>query len=210
MAVASGGETTAIVGTGSPQEAQDLAGELRREGLRVRTIPRIGALRISGRDIGDVRAIVGDDRRVEWIEPPRDRTLFVIGSETVDEVTGREYGWAMNAIDVGEGLPFLPATLPVKVAVVDSGIDVNHADLAGRIGPTHDVLSGGTSVRDFVGHGTFVAGLISAIDGNGLGGHGVAGATTVIPIRITTNGVDQERRLGERDRDARSTPAPRS
>ena len=87
----------------------------------------------------------------------------------------------MDAIDVREGSPRFPATLPVKVAVVDSGIDVNHADLAGRIGPTYDVLTGGTGVRDFVGHGTFVAGLISAIDGNGLGGHGVAGATTVTP-----------------------------
>lgn len=189
MAAASGGETTAIVGTGSTQDAQDLATELRREGLRVRTIPRIGALRISGRDIGDVRAIVGDDRRVDWIEPPRDRTLFVIGPETLDQETGREFAWAMDAIGADAGVPYLPPTLPVKVAVVDSGIDVNHADLAGRIGPTHDVLSGGTGVRDYVGHGTFVAGLISAIDGNGLGGHGVAGATTVIPIRITTTGV---------------------
>lgn len=189
MAVASGGATTAVVGTGSPQEAQDLALELRREGLGVRTIPRIGALEISGDDIGGVRGIVGDDRRVDWIEPPHDRTLFVIAPGTVDEETGREYDWAMNAISFGEGLAHLPAALPVKVAIVDSGIDVNHADLAGRIGPTHDVLSGGSGVRDFVGHGTFVAGLISAIDGNGLGGYGVAGATTVIPIRITTNGV---------------------
>lgn len=181
--------TTAIVGTGSPQEAQELAAELRDEGLDVRTIPRIGALEVSGDDIDGVRDLVGDDRRVDWIEPNRDRTLFVIGSSTVDEETGREYSWAMNAIAVGEGLSYLPPTLPVKVAVVDSGIDVAHADLAGRIAPGYDVLTGGTGVRDFVGHGTFVAGLISAIDGNGLGGHGVAGATTVIPIRITTNGV---------------------
>lgn len=181
--------TTAIVGTGSPQEAQDLAAELRDEGLDVRTIPRIGALEVSGDDIDGVRDLVGDDRRVDWIEPNRDRTLFVIGSSTIDEETGREYSWAMNAIAVGEGLSYLPPTLPVKVAVVDSGIDVAHADLAGRIAPGYDVLTGGTGVRDFVGHGTFVAGLISAIDGNGLGGHGVAGATTVIPIRITTNGV---------------------
>jgi subtilisin family serine protease len=189
MAVAADAGTTAVVGTGSPQEAQDLAAELRREGLDVRTIPRIGALEVSGDDIDAVRHIVGDDRRVDWIEPNHDRNLFVIGSATVDAETGREYIWAMNAVSVGEGLSYLPPTLPVKVAVVDSGIDVAHADLAGRIGPTYDVLSGGTGVRDFVGHGTFVAGLISAIDGNGLGGHGVAGATTVIPIRITTNGV---------------------
>ena len=188
-ALASDGEPTTVVGAGSPQEAQALAAELRREGLEVRAIPRIGALEISGEGVGDVRRIVGDDRRVDWIEPSRDRTLFVIAADDVDEETGREYIWAMNAIAPGEGLSYIPPAVPVKVAVVDSGIDVNHADLAGRIGPTHDVLSGGTGVRDFVGHGTFVAGLISAIEGNGLGGHGVAGATTVIPIRITTNGV---------------------
>ena len=36
----------------------------------------------------------------------------------------------------------------VKVAVLDSGVDVGHPDLEGRIGPTYDVQNGGTAVKD--------------------------------------------------------------
>ena len=42
-------------------------------------------------------------------------------------------------------------------------------------------------MTDTVGHGTFIAGLIAAIDGNGIGGRGVAGATPIMPVRLTTN-----------------------
>ncbi len=181
-------DTTVIVGAGSPQEAQAVAAELRAEGMSVTAIPQIGALRVVGEDLPEVRALIGTDPRVDWIEPPRERTLFVIAPPTYDELTGREYGWGVQSVDGAESVSQVPGVLPVKVAVIDSGIDVGHADLAGRIGPTYDVLTGGTGVRDFVGHGTFVAGLISAIDDNGLGGRGVAGATVVLPIRITTTG----------------------
>ena len=40
-------------------------------------------------------------------------------------------------------------------------------------------------MTDNVGHGTFVAGLVSMVDGNGIGGKGIAGATNVLPIRAS-------------------------
>ena len=67
-------------------------------------------------------------------------------------------------------------------------MDVGHPDLAGRLGEAFDTASGGSVVSDLVGHGTFVSGLISAVDGNGLGGKGVAGATIVLPVRASTTG----------------------
>ena len=45
---------------------------------------------------------------------------------------------------------------------------------------------GGSDITDLDGHGTFVAGLISAIDGNGLGIKGVAGNTPLYGIRAPT------------------------
>ena len=38
-----------------------------------------------------------------------------------------------------------------------------------------------------------MTGLISAIDGNALGRRGVAGATTVLPVRLTTTGTIKTR-----------------
>lgn len=188
-AAATGPPATAVVGAVSPRAAQAVATELRAEGLRVEAIPHIAALAVSGDALPGLRRLVGGDPRVDWVEPPRERTLFV-APQAIDTATGRPYGWAVDSVNASGGLAQLPgARLPVTVAVVDSGVDVGHPDLAGRIGPTYDVLTGGTGVKDAVGHGTFVAGLISAIDGNDLGGRGVAGATTVLPIRVTTTGM---------------------
>ena len=177
-----------MIGAGTPASAARVAAALRAENLDVSVIPRIGAVEVAGADVAEVRRLVDGDPRVAFVEPSRTRTLFVTLDSTVDALTGRVFGWAVDTIDASEGLALAPPTLPVKVAVVDSGVDVGHPDLAGRIGPTFDVLTGGTAVKDVVGHGTFVTGLISAIDGNSLGSRGVAGATTVLPVRITTTG----------------------
>ena len=60
---------------------------------------------------------------------------------------------------------------------MDTGLDVSHPEFAGRIARTYDTFTKGSDVTDTVGHGTFVTGLIAAIDGNGIGGKGVAGNT---------------------------------
>ena len=67
--------------------------------------------------------------------------------------------------------------------MTDTGLDVTHPEFAGRIARTYDTFSRGTDVTDTVGHGTFVTGLIAAVDGNGVGGKGVAGNTQVFAIR---------------------------
>ena len=62
-------------------------------------------------------------------------------------------------------------------------------------------------MTDRVGHGTMVAGVIAMVDGNGIGGRGIAGATQVVPIRVTTTGLFFSRRRGEVDRVGRRTTA---
>ena len=69
--------------------------------------------------------------------------------------------------------------------MVDTGVDVAQPELAGRIAGTYDVVSKRSSVADRVGHGTFVAGLIGALDGNGIGGKGVAGNTRIMVVRAS-------------------------
>jgi subtilisin family serine protease len=63
----------------------------------------------------------------------------------------------------------------MRVAIVDTGVDTTHPDLAGRVAAHADFS--GTGERDDVGHGTHVAGIVA---GAGAVYRGVAPAATLI------------------------------
>jgi subtilisin family serine protease len=64
-----------------------------------------------------------------------------------------------------------PQLAPVKVAVIDSGIDGSHPEFAGRVVAARSFV-GGSPFHDDQGHGTFVAGEIGA---NPFNSEGIAG-----------------------------------
>jgi len=74
----------------------------------------------------------------------------------------------------------------VIVAVVDTGVDPNQEDLAGRLVPGANFTASGasTDTSDTQGHGTFMAGLIAADTGNRLGVASVAPLAKIMPIRV--------------------------
>jgi subtilisin family serine protease len=71
----------------------------------------------------------------------------------------------------------------VVVAVVDTGVDSSHPDLQGRLVSGVDLIDGGTP-EDEQGHGTFMAGIISATTGNVEGVASVAPAAKIMPVRV--------------------------
>jgi membrane-anchored mycosin MYCP len=74
----------------------------------------------------------------------------------------------------------------VLVAVVDSGIDPTHPQLAGAVAAGIDVLDTGSDGRlDCVGHGTAVASIIGGRARAGVGFQGVAPAATLLPVRVS-------------------------
>ncbi len=72
----------------------------------------------------------------------------------------------------------------VVVAVIDTGVQAGHADLSGHILSGRDYVAPGTSATDENGHGTHVAGIITAISNNGRGIAGLAPKTKVLPVRV--------------------------
>lgn len=72
----------------------------------------------------------------------------------------------------------------VIIAILDSGINVNHPDLVARLVPGYNVYSGNTDLTDVCGHGTAVAGVAAATSNNATGVAGVAGAASIMPIRV--------------------------
>jgi len=78
----------------------------------------------------------------------------------------------------------------VTVAVIDTGVDLDHEDLVGQVatsvaclGTLGDQARCAGAGEDDDGHGTHVAGLLAATAGNGKGGAGVAPAARLMVIR---------------------------
>jgi len=116
--------------------------------------------------------------------------------------TGQTGGTADADIDAPEGwdaagLGSFPATGGAKVGIVDTGIQQNHPDLAGKVTDCAGVKNFGISLliiviladptivdgkcNDDNGHGTHVAGTIAANTNNG---QGVAGVSPNSPLAI--------------------------
>jgi subtilisin family serine protease len=77
----------------------------------------------------------------------------------------------------------------VTVAVVDTGVDDAHPDLAGRVIAGYDWVDGDLdaddeSVTPVPSHGTHVAGTIAATKDNQEGGAGVAPDARILPLRV--------------------------
>lgn len=74
-------------------------------------------------------------------------------------------------------------TQGVVVAVIDTGLDVNHPAFQGRVVSPYNVLTGTSDVTDTEGHGTHVAGIIAgAWDKNAKAG-GVDPNAKIMPIK---------------------------
>ncbi len=84
------------------------------------------------------------------------------------------------------------AGIGVKVAVIDSGVQIDHPDLAGNVVTgsrnfVEDSLFPSSYPVDTNGHGTAVAGLISAVGNNGEGGRGVASRSSLVGFNWLAN-----------------------
>lgn len=79
------------------------------------------------------------------------------------------------------------------VAILDTGLDSNHADLAGNIGGGANCLGDSAahacddspgSWEDDAGHGTHVGGIVAALQGNDLDVAGVAPGATLYAVKV--------------------------
>lgn len=115
-------------------------------------------------------------------------SLFPYEKEEVFSIQDamQKYGWGITAFDLpsawskskGEG---------VKVAVLDTGVDLDHPDLSKSILPGFNFVSPGKQPWDDNQHGTHVAGIIAASN-NEIGMVGVAPESKIIPVKVLNKG----------------------
>ncbi len=99
-----------------------------------------------------------------------------------DPLWSSQYGpshvQAPTAWDTTTGSP------AVILAIVDSGIDPNHPEFAGRILPGYDFVENDPIPQDECGHGTHVTGIAAASGNNLEGIAGIAWNVKILPIRV--------------------------
>jgi len=72
----------------------------------------------------------------------------------------------------------------VTIAILDSGVDTTHPDLAPNLVAGYNAYDSNDNVADVCGHGTAVAGTAAAASNNGVGVAGVAGQAKIMPVRV--------------------------
>ncbi len=127
---------------------------------------------------------------VAYIEP--DYEVYASESLVAQEVSAlfdpatETLPWGIARIGAPQVWLGIPGLTPpnmgegVKVAVIDTGIDYTHPDLAANYVMGYDFVSEDWDPRDDNGHGTHVAGTIAALDdGPNYGGGNTAGISVV-------------------------------
>jgi thermitase len=115
---------------------------------------------------------------VQYVE----RNGIVEGTEvSSDPQVG--FQWHHTVIRKTANLGTLPSA-PPTIAVVDSGVDYNHPDLAGKVILGPDYVNNDNDPMDDHSHGTHVAGIAAATAANGQFGEGVSPNSKILAIKV--------------------------
>jgi subtilisin len=114
----------------------------------------------------DVEVYALENVRIKGVKPQPPQTL----TWNIDRVDA-EISWGISTGD------------PVKVGVIDTGIDLKHPDLQANIKGGYNAINPLKSANDDNGHGTHVAGIIAALN-NSIGVVGVGPNINLYAIKV--------------------------
>jgi thermitase len=97
--------------------------------------------------------------------------------------------WHLGTINAIAAWDISRGSSAVPIAMVDSGVNPNHQDLASKLIPGWSFLLGNTNTADVLGHGTATAGTAAAATDNGIGVAGIASLNPIMPL-VVLNSAD--------------------
>lgn len=134
------------------------------------------------------RAQTGDDLVAVSIDSKVSIDTPAAEAMSADVLRARQ--WALDRLAAEQVWAGWSSGAGSVVAVVDTGVDGSHPDLAGQLTASGaDFVTGAVGVSgggqvDPNGHGTHVAGVIAAVRGNSVGVAGLAPAAKIMPLRV--------------------------
>jgi thermitase len=116
---------------------------------------------------------------VEYVEPH-----YIYLQNQVNDTYYQSYQWNLPAVGTEEGWNITRGSKNIKIAVVDTGVDLDHPDLKGRLVEGFNALDHNSPPEDDNGHGTHVAGIIASDTNNGQGVAGITWYNPIMPIKV--------------------------
>ena len=94
--------------------------------------------------------------------------------------------WSLDMMDLPYVWSSEKGDSKIRIAVIDTGIDLEHEDLSARIDKdnAYNFANENSNVSDGHGHGTHVAGTIGALTDNSIGIAGVSWQGEILPLKV--------------------------
>lgn len=109
-----------------------------------------------------------------------DRAVLLDDVKVNDPKRGQQY--ALDKVNAAEAWGITMGNESVTIAIVDSGVDLEHPDLKAKLVKPKSTVD--ASARDDMGHGTHVAGIAAGIANNNEGIAGLAAKCKIMPVRV--------------------------
>jgi len=153
----------------------------RQHGGQVKeTMPAIGVQVVSiarGQASEKIRAYSADPR-VAYAEPN-----FIAQAVGNPDDAYFDKQWGMIKVEAPQAWEVTTGSIDVNIAILDTGIDLGHPDLASKVKASIN-FTGSATATDYYGHGTHVAGIAAASTNNGIGVAGLGYNSTLMNVKV--------------------------
>lgn len=122
---------------------------------------------------------------IEVVQPNYIYMCSEIDGQTASNDPYAKYQWELSSVNASSAWDLVKTNGSVSVAVIDTGADLDHPDLAQNIVAEYNALSNSNTVEDQLGHGTHVAGIIAGVADNKKGVAGVSYNAGLVIIKAT-------------------------
>ncbi|MDF2628957.1 MAG: peptidase [Symbiobacteriaceae bacterium] len=94
--------------------------------------------------------------------------------------------WGPSKVQAPAAWDITQGSSSVMIAVVDTGVDLDHPDLAAKVNTSldYDFVNSDSTAQDDQGHGTHVAGIAAAATNNSTGIAGMCPNCTILPVKV--------------------------
>lgn len=165
-------------------EASAKTAALKAQGLaKIQTLldGATDVLEAKGRSTEALVQALNNSGLVEYAEPD-----FIATADWTPSDTSFSSQWGPQKVSAPAAWDVTKGSSSVVIAVVDTGVDLNHPDLSGKIQTTYayNFVSNTTNAQDDNGHGTHVAGIAAAATNNARGIAGMCPSCLIMPVKV--------------------------